>query len=78
MNQTLVEFAKENKAKAINKVAGPNGAFISLEDAEGQRLMTLPIGKKSSNCPIQNLKIVVTDDGTNIATMYGTTERIEL
>ena len=78
-SQSLIEYAKAQGAVSLDKVRGPNGAFISLVDADGGKT-TLPIGKKSQDGSLADYKILITDDGQAIATVnsYSNVETMEL
>ena len=64
---TLIDFAKEKNGKTINKLTGPNGAFISIV-CKDETSFTLPVGKKSQSASIAEMNILITDDGQAIAT----------
>ena len=76
----LTEYAKELKAVAIEKVVGPNGAFISLTMADNTK-QTLPIGKRSQNGSIPEYAILISEDnGQAICTVneYKVAEKFTL
>ncbi len=79
MQTSLINHAKSIGGKSINKVVGPNGAFISITLADGTKV-TLPIGKKSQNSSIAEYSILVADDGGKIVTCneYETAETLAL
>lgn len=67
-NQFLLQYAKELGAVKVSKVTGPNGAFISLELADGSK-KTLPVGKRSQTGKIADYKVLITDEGVAICTV---------
>ncbi len=75
----LVEHAKAQGAVKMAKVLGPNGAFISLEKADGSKF-TMPVGKRSQEGKLADYKVLITNDGVAIATVnnYSTEEEIAL
>ena len=77
--ETLLNYAKGLGAKALDKVQGPNGAFISMTMSDGGK-KTLPVGRKSQNGTLREYNILVTEDGQAIATVneYKTSESISL
>lgn len=77
--KTLIEFAKELGATKLDKVNGPNGAFISITLSDESR-NSLPVGKRSQNGKLIDYNILTTEDGVNIATInnYKTIETVTL
>jgi hypothetical protein len=75
--ETLFSYAKSNGAKSLDKVVGPNGAFISMKMIDGTT-KTLPVGGKSQNGKLSEYNILITDDGQAIATVneYKTAESV--
>lgn len=87
--ETLLAYAKAQGAKSIQKVSGPNGAFISLtkeidkmiqHSKEDKLAFTIPVGRKSQNGKLADFNILVTADGQAIATVnnYFTEESMDL
>lgn len=78
-NVTLIQHAKGLGAVKIEKVKGPNGAFMSLLLADGKKV-TMPIGKKSQEGKVADYKVLIADNGTAIATTnnYSTEEAVDL
>jgi hypothetical protein len=66
--KNLLEYLKENDAVKASKIIGANGAFISVEKADGSKF-TLPVGKKSQEGNLADYNVLITDDGQAIATM---------
>ncbi len=64
----LIEFLKERKAKSVKKVTGPNGAFLSIIEKDGE-VTTMPIGKKSQDGTLSEYNVLISDDGQAIATI---------
>lgn len=64
----LIEFLKERKAKSVKKVTGPNGAFLSIIEKDGE-VTTMPIGKKSQEGTLSEYNVLISDDGQAIATI---------
>lgn len=78
--KSLIDYAKEElNAVSLKKVVGPNGAFISVTNAEGET-STLPVGGKSQAGKLAEFNILITDDGQAIATVnhYEEEESLEL
>ncbi len=75
----LIDHAKTAGAVKMQKVTGPNGAFISLERANGTKF-TMPVGKKSQLGNLREYNVLVTPEGVAIATInnYVAGELIEL
>ena len=75
----LIEFLKERKAKSVKKVTGPNGAFLSITEKDGE-VTTMPIGKKSQEGTLSEYNVLISDDGQAIATInnYQDEETMEL
>jgi len=77
----LLEYLQEEGAKFIRKVTGPNGAFISYTTDSWENsgsVKTLPVGKRSQNGNIAEYNVLITEDGTAIATVneYETVEEL--
>jgi len=64
----LIEFLKDQKAKSVKKVTGPNGAFLSIVDKDGEQ-STMPIGKKSQEGALADYNVLISEDGQAIATI---------
>jgi len=64
----LIEFLKERNAKSVKKVTGPNGAFLSIVEEDGE-VTTMPIGKKSQDGTLSEYNVLISDDGQAIATI---------
>jgi hypothetical protein len=64
----LAAHAKTLKAKGCQKVMGPNGAFLVFTDAKGDKLATVPVGKRSQEAALSEYQILVAEDGGFIAT----------
>lgn len=76
----LIEFLKERNAKSVKKVTGPNGAFLSIIEKDGE-VTTMPIGKKSQDGTLSEYNVLIADeDGQAIATInnYQDGETMEL
>jgi len=75
----LIEFLKERNAKSVKKVTGPNGAFLSIIEKDGE-VTTMPIGKKSQDGTLSEYNVLISDDGQAIATInnYQDGETMEL
>ncbi len=75
----LVDHAKAQGAVKMAKVLGPNGAFISLEKADGSKF-TMPVGKKSQAGDLREYNVLITPDKVAIATInnYSTEQTVEL
>ena len=67
--RNLLGYVKENfeSAKAVNRREGDNGPYLSVEDTTGAWLTTIPVSKKNDG-KITEFNVVITDDGTAIAT----------
>lgn len=78
-NQSLVEYMKAQGAVSMQKVDGPNGAFISGAKEDGTKI-TLPVGGNSQAGTLTEFRIFITDDGAAIATVnaYKATETMSL
>ena len=75
----LKAHVKALGAVKLAKVNGPNGAFISFENAKGEKF-TMPVGKKSQEGKLADYNVLITPEGVAIATCnnYSTEEAIEL
>jgi hypothetical protein len=65
---TLAVYGKENGAIKLEKVNGPNGAFISFTKADDSKF-TVPCGKKSQVGRLSEYRLFKTDDDNMIATV---------
>jgi hypothetical protein len=65
---SLAAHAATLSAKGCQKVVGPNGAFLVFTDAKGEKLVTVPVGKRSQDASLSEYQILVADDGGFIAT----------
>ncbi len=76
---TLIEFLKDKGAKSVKKVTGPNGAFLSIVEKDGE-ITTMPIGKKSQDGTLSDYNVLIAEDGQAIATVsnYQDGESMEL
>ncbi len=74
--QSLVEYAKALGAKSLNKVNGPNGAFISIVMKDGNKI-TLPVGKKSQAGSLSEYNILVTTDTNQAIATVNHYEEVE-
>ena len=76
---TLIEFLKDKGAKSVKKVTGPNGAFLSIVEKDGE-ITTMPIGKKSQDGTLSEYNVLIAEDGQAIATVsnYQDGESMEL
>ena len=57
----LVDFLRERGATSVAKVAGPNGAFLSITNADGTN-STMPIGNKSKDGKLNEYNVLATAD----------------
>lgn len=75
----LTVYAKEQGAVSMQKIQGPNGAFISLSKQNGEKF-TIPVGKRSQNGSLKEYNILMTDDNVAIATVneYKVAESVTL
>ena len=80
----LVDFLRSQGCKSVDKINGPNGAFLSVTNADGTT-STMPIGNKSKDGKIADYEVLHTTDKETgqpmvIATLsqYETTESLEL
>ena len=76
---TLIEFLKDKGAKSVKKVTGPNEAFLSIVEKDGE-ITTMPIGKKSQDGTLSDYNVLIAEDGQAIATVsnYQDGESMEL
>ena len=76
--ENLLEYLKGLGASTCRLVSGPNGRFVSYTIAGKQS--TLPVGGKSQNGTLAEFNVLITDDGTAIATVnhYEQVEEVEL
>ena len=74
----LIEYLKELGASSCRLVSGPNGRFVSYTVNGTQS--TLPVGGKSQNGTLAEFNVLITEDGTAIATVnhYEQVEELEL
>ena len=86
---TLVDYAKAQGAKSMQKITGPNGAFISLtteidkmiaHTKEDKKAFTIPVGRKSQAGKLGEYNVLITSDGQAIATVnqYSAEESMDL
>ena len=61
---TLIEHLRAIGAVSVEKVAGPNGAFISHTNAEGIK-GTIPVGGNSQNGTLKDYNILAVADRNN-------------
>jgi len=84
MPSTLVDYIKENipDATSLQKWNGDNGAFILVFDKDGNRVFSLPVGSSETSqaAALAEYNVIVTDDGTAIATAtnYSQEDSLEL
>lgn len=78
-NKKLTVYAKEQGAVSMQKVVGPNGAFISCKKQDNTSF-TIPVGKRSQNGVLSAYNILITDDNQAIATVneYRVAETVTL
>ena len=62
-----LDFTNENHG--IEKVIGPLGNFLSFTKDKWVTRETMPIGKRSQNGRLAEYNVLVTEDGTAIATV---------
>ena len=76
--QKLIDYLRELGASSCKLVDGPNGRFIRYTIGEEQS--TLPVGGKSQNGTLAEFNVLITEDGTAIATVnhYEDVEEMEL
>ena len=70
----LIAYAKQLGAVSLVKIAGPNGAFISLLMKDGSK-QTMPVGKKSQEGKLVDYNVLITDDNVAIATVNNYVEQ---
>tara|TARA_R110002051_G_scaffold128394_1_gene202108 strand:- start:441 stop:695 length:255 start_codon:yes stop_codon:yes gene_type:complete len=58
---TLIEHLRAIGAVSVEKIAGPNGAFISHTDATGNK-GTIPVGGNSQNGTLKEFNILAVAD----------------
>ena len=61
---TLIEHLRAIGAVSVEKIAGPNGAFISHTNAEGIKA-TIPVGGNSQNGTLKDYNILAVADRNN-------------
>ena len=61
---TLIEHLRAIGAVSVEKIAGPNGAFISHTNAEGIKA-TIPVGGNSQNGTLKEYNILAVADRDN-------------
>ena len=61
------EFTNENHG--IEKIIGPLGNFLSFTKDKWATRETMPIGKRTQNGRLAEYNVLVTEDGTAIATV---------
>ena len=72
----LVQYLKELGASKCALISGPNGRFVSY--TVGTERFTLPVGGKSQNGTLAEFNVLITEDGTAIATVNSYQEIEEL
>lgn len=75
----LLEYLKSKGYVSATKVVGPMGAFISATKRDSSR-DTLPVGKRSQNGSLAQYNVLITEDGTAIATVneYRQVETVQI
>ena len=61
---TLIEHLTALGAVSVEKVVGPNGAFISHTDATGNK-GTIPVGGNSQNGTLKEFNVLAVADRVN-------------
>lgn len=64
-----LEFNVNDDNHGIEKVIGPLGNFISFTKDKWKSRESMPIGKRSQNGRLADYNVLVTEDGTTIATV---------
>ena len=64
-----LEFNVNDENHGIEKVIGPLGNFISFTKDKWVTKESMPIGKRSQNGRLADYNVLVTEDGTAIATV---------
>ena len=74
----MIQYLKELGASKCTLVSGPNGRFVRY--TIGTEQSTLPVGKKSQNGTLEEFNVLITEDGTAIATVnhYEDVQEVEL
>lgn len=73
-------FLKSKGAAKAQLIDGPNGKWVNATAANGSKVFTLPVGKKSQGATLAELSVIETADGNYIATAnkYETIESMDL
>jgi len=78
MTKLIAHLKSIGATGKVNLVNGPNGAFISysINDVKS----TIPVGKRSQQGTLESFNVLITEDGTAIATVnqYEEVESLEL
>lgn len=82
---SLKDYLVAQGAVKVDKVIGPNGAFLSASDAKGVQVCTIPVGKKSQGASLSEYRLLHTQDSTTgepmvvaTASQYETAETMSL
>lgn len=65
----LIDFLKERGATNVSKVNGPNGAFLSVTNADGTT-SSMPIGNKSKDGKLAEYQVLATQDKVTGETIH--------
>ena len=78
MTKLIAHLKSIGATGKVNLINGPNGAFISYSINNEQH--TMPIGKRSQQGTLETFNVLITEDGTAIATVnhYEEVESLEL
>ena len=78
MKKLITHLKELGATGTVNLVNGPNGAFISYSINNEKH--TMPVGKRSQQGTLESFNVLITEDGTAIATVnhYEEVESLEL
>tara|TARA_R100001244_G_scaffold49003_1_gene43522 strand:+ start:199 stop:438 length:240 start_codon:yes stop_codon:yes gene_type:complete len=78
MTKLIAHLKSIGATGTVNLINGPNGAFISYSINNEKR--TMPVGKRSQQGTLESFNVLITEDGTAIATVnhYEEVESLEL
>ena len=78
MTKLIAHLKSIGATGTVNLINGPNGAFISYSINNEQH--TMPVGKRSQQGTLETFNVLITEDGTAIATVnhYEEVESLEL